>query len=251
MGGPKHLWSGDWEQESEAQTARLRPAAADTPPVDETAPTPSGSTGRRRRVRLARLGLLGLVLAGGLAWGLTALLGGSGHKPASAAASVPGTQTTPRSTPPQFQPSTPTTPQATPNPTPNPTTPKVTPIPIPSPTPAPSTPPGGSSPQPAQPAPAGTVGPTVTWLGMQISTLSTGVVVIDTVALGSVADRAGLEPGEDITSVAGRPLRSATDIASAIRGQPSGHSVPVEISYGSSAPQRVELRLGAPPVSSP
>lgn len=270
MGGPKHLWSGDWQSESEATSARLRPQTPESPDAGPD-PTPPPS-GRRRRVRATRLGVLAaLVVIGGVAWGLTAVLGSSDHKGRSgtAAASTPGTQTAPQSTAPQgiiprhrippggFQPPSATSPQTTPSPTnpqatPSPTNPQATPTPTnPQATPSPTTPqqPGTSS--TPQSTPNAVVGPIVSWLGMQIETLSPNLVVIDTVSLGSPADRAGLEPGDQILSVAGRPLSSATGIISAVKGVPKGHRVPVVISYGSSPTQQVELTLGAAPTTSP
>lgn len=275
MGGPKHLWSGDWQRESDAASARLRPQTAE-PPDPGSTEAGTSSAGRRRRVRTLRLGLLaGLVLIAGAAWGLTALLGSSDHKRrAAAAASTPGTRTAPQGTVPHSviprhrlppggfrqggnpqtipQPIPPTGPTPTnPQGTPSPTNPQATPTPtnpqaIPSPTP----PPGGSGPPQSSTANA-VVGPIVSWLGMQIETITPDLVVIDTVSLGSPADRAGLEPGEQILSVAGRPLSSATGIIAAVKGLPPGRRVPLVISYGSSPSQQVDLTLGAAPTHSP
>ncbi|MGH2843609.1 MAG: PDZ domain-containing protein [Solirubrobacteraceae bacterium] len=66
-------------------------------------------------------------------------------------------------------------------------------------------------------------GPTADWLGMQIVTTPTGVVV-DTVALGSPADVAGFEPGDQImsvdTHVVGTVFQLRSDTASVKLGAP-------------------------------
>jgi len=89
MNGPRHLWSGDWEDESSARAAELAAqrgrAPADEPEQPETPPeTPKKQTGptrrerllafRRRHARQLRLGLVVgvLVLIGaGAAYAVT------------------------------------------------------------------------------------------------------------------------------------------------------------------------------------
>jgi hypothetical protein len=83
MSGPKHLWSGDWRQESAdaAKTHTNRPPAvqapAEQPPPVETPPRRPISRGLRRGVPIA---LTAIVLVGAAVWGLTALLGSGSHK---------------------------------------------------------------------------------------------------------------------------------------------------------------------------
>jgi hypothetical protein len=86
MSGPKHLWSGDWDKESEdasAQTTRRpRPRDPEPTPPPVAAPPPAP---RARESRPARRGLrpwvlpavLGVVVIAAAAFGLTRLLGGS------------------------------------------------------------------------------------------------------------------------------------------------------------------------------
>jgi S1-C subfamily serine protease len=95
---------------------------------------------------------------------------------------------------------------------------------------------------------AGLTGPatTVDWLGMQIETVPPGAAVIDTVAPGSPADVAGLNPGAVILAVNNRPIHGAGDIGAAIRGLPAGYRVPIQISYGSALYQ-IDATLAAPP----
>jgi hypothetical protein len=121
MSAPRHLWSGDWELESAAaadELARRRPQTDDEdPPAEETTPTeeiaptkPSLSaraitylrqlrrelgrwrasrrTGRGRRLRLAGLVAVALLVVAGAAFGVSALAGDA-NKPAAVAAGHP------------------------------------------------------------------------------------------------------------------------------------------------------------------
>jgi S1-C subfamily serine protease len=81
---------------------------------------------------------------------------------------------------------------------------------------------------------------------MEIETLPPGAAVIETVALGSAGDKAGLNPGDVIIAINGRAIQGAGDIATAIKGLPAGDQVPIQISHGSTLEQ-TEIRLAAPP----
>jgi S1-C subfamily serine protease len=85
---------------------------------------------------------------------------------------------------------------------------------------------------------------------MQIETLPPGAAVIETVAIGSQSDLAGLNPGDVIVAVNNRPITTAGDIAKAIQGIPPGDQVPLQISHGS-ALEQLYLTLGAPPTMHP
>jgi S1-C subfamily serine protease len=76
MGGPKHLWSGDWQQESAAAARRAapRPVAA-----EPEAPAPRPEPARRRPVRIAwrpvvRFGLPAVLAAVVIAAGAYAVI---------------------------------------------------------------------------------------------------------------------------------------------------------------------------------
>jgi PDZ domain len=229
MSGPKHLWSGDWENESAAASddpagrrvtptdpapaaqpaPAARPAAARPAPAAQPAPAvppsprpvPAAPPAPRTRVRRrpappSRLALsrrLLIVAAAVLVIAAAAYgvttLFGGSGSPATA---------------------------------------------------------GGLT---GQPAAAGSTGP-ISWLGMEIQTVPPGVAVIETVKLGSQGDRAGLEPGDVILQVNNRPIDSAGDIAGAIRGLHSGDQVPLQISQGSALSQ-TEATLAAPPAAYP
>jgi hypothetical protein len=91
MSGPKHLWSGDWRNESDAASDELadrRRTAGDQEPPAPAAPAPRTAPARTRprwsipgRPKVPRPLLIGsaaaLLVAAG-AYGLIALLGGSG-----------------------------------------------------------------------------------------------------------------------------------------------------------------------------
>src|SRR5690349_6176075 len=177
MSGPKHLWSGNWQEESEAASER-RADVRRRPEDDEpTRPLPGPEPERRKRPALPIVVVAVLFLAA-VAFGLAAVLG-SGSKTGTtgtqALAPNPGS-INPGSTNPGRLP-TPTVP----SPAPNPSSPPATPTP--------TTPPTQSRP--------------ISWLGMEIETLPPGAAVIETVALGSAGDKAGLNPGDVIIAING------------------------------------------------
>lgn len=257
MSGPKHLWSGDWERDSEASTQELdaqRKAASEPGPATQP-PTPPGPN-RKRALALAAVAA---VLVAGVAVALVTLLGPSGHHSTTptVASAPPATQTAPTAprapapTTPAPIPIPPVTIPTVPHmiPAPQPTHPAPQPTtPTPQPSPAPTTPAPQPSPTPQPtPTPAPTIDTrTVTWLGMQINTVA-GVAVIETVRPGSAGDRAGLEPGYTILSVSGKTINSAVDVADAVKGLQPGTRVQLEIGYGSLLKQTT-IVLGAPPV---
>jgi membrane-associated protease RseP (regulator of RpoE activity) len=227
MSGPKHLWSGNWQEESDAASERRADLQRPPDEAGETQRLPAAEPERRKRPALpiVIIALVFLVAAG---VGLAAVLSSSGSKNAST-----GTQA---SVPNPTNPTNPTNPGLTapnvplpgnPPPNTNPTTPTQ-----PSATPSPTTPATQSRP--------------ISWLGMEIETLPPGAAVIETVALGSAGDKAGLNPGDVIIAINGRAISGAGAIASAIRGLPAGDQVPIQISHGSTLEQ-TEITLAAPP----
>jgi S1-C subfamily serine protease len=174
MSGPKHLWSGDWEKESR-QPAAAQPAAPDHEPDPQPAPAPS--RGRFTRQQFAIAFGTGVATAA-VAITLIVTLGG-GQKPnpqhrASTASKAPGA---------------PAQPQTSGG--------------------------GGLNNAPTQSSQTTTVpavtGPSASWMGMQIVTSPSGVVV-STVRLGSPADQAGFEPGDQLQSVDGHIIGSVSEL---------------------------------------
>ena len=86
MSGPKHLWSGDWEHESEDATTEIvrRPRPRDPEPAPPAPqPTPPPAPPRSRRVRPWVLPVvLGVIVIAAAAYGLTKVFGSSGSTPA-------------------------------------------------------------------------------------------------------------------------------------------------------------------------
>jgi hypothetical protein len=88
---------------------------------------------------------------------------------------------------------------------------------------------GGTGPSPI-PAATST---SVDWLGVQLEGLATGGVVIATVAPGGPADQAGLEPGDVIAEIDGKPIRASGDVEKAVAGLHAGDSIEIQVSRGS------------------
>jgi S1-C subfamily serine protease len=71
-------------------------------------------------------------------------------------------------------------------------------------------------------------------LGVEMRTAPNGVVIAD-VAAGGPADRAGLQPGDVIESIAGRRTRSVDDVARALAEERPGRQVVIELRGAGSA----------------
>jgi membrane-associated protease RseP (regulator of RpoE activity) len=228
MSGPKHLWSGDWQQESEAAASSRaqRTARPAEPLAAEPATAKLPPRRPRRQLRRPRPGATTLVVAAavlvlaGAAFGLSSLLGsssahpGGNHRASATAptATVPGAPAVP----------TPATP------------------------PAQSNPQTQTNPQTSQVVAT----PMVNWLGMQIATQPPGAAVVQTVQIGSPADRAGINPGEIIEAVNGRSINSAQGIVAALKGLGRGARVTLQLAYGSGSSQ-AQLAMGASPSVAP
>jgi S1-C subfamily serine protease len=74
MSGPKHLWSGDWRDESASVPERLADRER-TPPVDGASASPAPRARRALPIVIASV-----LLLGGAAYGLTTLLGSSANR---------------------------------------------------------------------------------------------------------------------------------------------------------------------------
>lgn len=71
-------------------------------------------------------------------------------------------------------------------------------------------------------------GPSADWLGMQIITSPAGVV-ISTVALGSPADQAGFEPGDEIEEVDNHQISTVSQLRADTNGVRIGAPVSVQV----------------------
>jgi membrane-associated protease RseP (regulator of RpoE activity) len=240
MGNPKHLWSGNWERDSAERAdelARQRAAlqgqgpAQNAPeerlaPAEPRAPRQVPKPGSRTRVALL-VGLAALVVAGAA----IALLGSGGSgKPKLASQTHAPTAQVPFG----FAPPT-TTPPPTTKPTPPPTT-----TPTPPPTATPSQPPTTTTPtppattQPTQvtPPPPG-LAADARWLGVQFAVLPQGGVTIETVTRGGAADTAGLEPGDALSQINGRPITNFDDVMKAFAPVRPGSQMTITVNRGS------------------
>jgi serine protease Do len=81
---------------------------------------------------------------------------------------------------------------------------------------------------------------------MEIQTLPPGAAVVQTVALGSPGERAGLQPGDVIIEVNHRSISGAGDIGAAISGLHAGDQIELQVSHGSGL-YRTDATLAAPP----
>jgi S1-C subfamily serine protease len=106
-----------------------------------------------------------------------------------------------------------------------------------------------SSEQSTQPALSQASGP-VDWLGMQLQSVTPGSVVIETIAPGSSAELAGLEPGDEIVEVNGRSISSTGQISGAVASLPAGAYVEIQVNRGST-PVTTHAALTGPPRNHP
>lgn len=193
MTGPKHLWSGNWQQESADPPRDGHTPARANPTPPPVPATPRSSRSPRDLLRKAAPLLAAIVVVGVAATVLAIGSGSASHKPASRAAST----------------------GLVPNPaTPTPTIP------------------GGGAASSGTPANTIT-GRTVNWLGMQISTVQGVGAVIQTVQLGTPADTAGLDPGDVIQTINGHSIAAADQIATAVKGLRQGDAVGISVERGS------------------
>jgi membrane-associated protease RseP (regulator of RpoE activity) len=242
MTGPKHLWSGDWEDESTAQgpPADARPASDDAPAADDTSARSRG----RRRLWFAG-GAVAVVAAAAI---VLSNLGGAPKRPGTSSTFPSVSTATTPATPAPTVPTIPTVPTPTVPTAPTPTAPTQT-VPRPATPTAPTQTTTGPTPSSAVPTPPVST-KTVDWLGMEIVTLPPDAPVVETVSLNSEADRAGLEPGDVIQQINGHVLQGATSIPKAIDGLHSGDTVSLDVVRRSSLFQ-IRAKLGAPPSTHP
>jgi S1-C subfamily serine protease len=100
------------------------------------------------------------------------------------------------------------------------------------------------------PPPAAQASPPVYWLGMQLESTQPGQVVVATVAPGSRAEQAGLDPGDVIPAVNGKSLNATSDVSPAIQGLRRGDRVEIKVSRGSTL-FTTHASLAAPPSNNP
>jgi S1-C subfamily serine protease len=87
-------------------------------------------------------------------------------------------------------------------------------------------------------------------LGVQIESLNFGGVVIATVAPGSPAEAAGLDPGDVITQIDNRAINTASDVTAVLHRLHPGDQVEIQVSRGS-ATYTTQATLAARPPGHP
>lgn len=199
MSGPKHLWSGDWENESRQPAAAQPPAQDQEPEVQAAVEAPVRGRYTRRQLVIA---LTAGVAAAAITVALVVTLAGpqtpNPHHKAPTAATAPGAPGQPQSSGGGS---------------------------LSSPSPTCQQSPGGCARTTSVPT---ATGPSANWMGMQIVTSPSGVVV-STVKLGSPADAAGFEPGDQIQSVDGHIIGSVDELRSDTDGVKIGAPVTVDV----------------------
>lgn len=95
---------------------------------------------------------------------------------------------------------------------------------------------------------SGSVAPTGrAYLGVAITTILTGGVLVQSVQPGGPAAKAGIKPGEVIVSVAGQQTASADVLTSVLATLRPGQTVPVQVLAPSGQVSTVQVKLGSQP----
>ncbi len=211
MPSPKHLWSGDWQDESAAAAARRRPAE---PAPDALPPEPESTSNGWRNWRLSAAAGLGLLLIAGVAVAL--LIPGSSRR--ASGATVPFAQAAPGTGGGVFSP--PSTSPAAPGS-------------------GPGTLPGSSQTGGASSG---------AWLGVDVSGTASGVVIEGIIA-GGPADAAALRPGDQLLAIGDRPIHSLSDLSAVVAGLAPGQTVTMHLRRGGATISRA-LTVGTNPSAS-
>ena len=85
------------------------------------------------------------------------------------------------------------------------------------------------------------------YLGVVITTILTGGVLVQSVQPGGPAAKAGIKPGEVIVSVAGQPTQSADVLTSVLATLRPGQTVPVQVLAPSGKVSTLQVTLGSQP----
>jgi membrane-associated protease RseP (regulator of RpoE activity) len=93
-------------------------------------------------------------------------------------------------------------------------------------------------------------GPTADWMGMQIVTSPTGVVV-ETVRLGSPGDQAGFEPGDQILAINGHLIGTVSELRTDTSGVQIGGPVTIAVQRQSVTLKLASIRMTQRPTIHP
>lgn len=195
MSSPKHLWSGNWEDESQTAQSSLPAPPPPAPPAPAPAPPPAPSTHLRRVVALTVIAALVLV---GVVWAITS--SGSDTKHPNGRARSGATTTTAQQAP--TGPST---------------------APIPGTTPPPST---------TATSPATSASPADS-LGLQLALVPVNRVIVQAVVPGSAADQVGIGADDLLESINGQRVTSPGQANAILAKLPKGSAVTLILVQGS------------------
>ncbi len=226
MSPPKHLWSGDWQEDSAAAAEALnrrRPKSSKQPKSEastEVKPRFERPRSEPKPIRAPEA------------------------KPRSVQATPPPARATPppaRATPPAARPATPPAPKAPPQPKPRSATPRgpgrrpsgralvifaITALLVAGGAIAVIRALGGDTQKPAL---TGSARP---WLGIQMENVGVGGVTVTTVFPNGPADNAGVTPGDVITQIDNQSVSTTAEVNAALSGLRAGQQVEITLQRG-------------------
>jgi putative serine protease PepD len=85
------------------------------------------------------------------------------------------------------------------------------------------------------------------YLGVELRSLPAGGVLVVSVVKGGPAAKAGAKPGDVIVSVAGQPVGSVDDLATALASHRPGDRVPVKVRHQDGSTDTLQVTLGRLP----
>jgi S1-C subfamily serine protease len=85
------------------------------------------------------------------------------------------------------------------------------------------------------------------WLGVELSSLPSGGVLVVAVVRGGPADKAGVRPGDVIESIDDQTVASVEDVAVVLASHKPGDRVPVKVLHQDGSTKTVQVTLGELP----
>jgi putative serine protease PepD len=85
------------------------------------------------------------------------------------------------------------------------------------------------------------------YLGVELRSLPSGGALVVSVVKGGPAAKAGVKPGDLILSVAGQPVGSVDDLATALASHKPGDRVPVKVRHQDGSTETLQVTLGRLP----
>ena len=85
------------------------------------------------------------------------------------------------------------------------------------------------------------------YLGVIVSTVVFGGVIVENVQPGGPAAKAGIQPGDTIVSIAGQQIQTSDVLSSVLATLRPGQTVPVQVVHGNGQQATVQVTLGSQP----